>query len=120
MQWVDDVKQEIVVRLADKLRRVPDMHLDRRRAAHQLGGWVYTILLRDCQQAIRTLRRVHYRNVRLFDSYVINDRTSRIDAQLDFEDALRKLDDPELTVIVLYRHVVSASAATSRLPLHFR
>lgn len=101
-QWVDDVMQEVIVKLADKLHRVPDLRLDRGRAAGQFGGWLYTILLRDCQQAIRTLRRLHCRTVQLYDAYIVNDRTPRVDAQLDFEDALRRLDDPELTVIVLY------------------
>lgn len=101
-QWVDDVKQEVIVCLARKLRRMPDMHLDRKRPAHQFGGWLYRILLRDSQQAIRKLRRLHCRSVQLYDNYVVNDCTAGLDARIDFEDALRKLDDPELTVIVLY------------------
>jgi len=101
-QWTDDVKQDVMVRLADKLQRIPDLKLDRAQAETRFAGWLHTIILRDCRMVVRQLRRLHCRTLPLLEDRVGDDPSTTLDARLDFQDALKELDDPELSATLLY------------------
>ena len=101
-QWLDDVKQDVYVRLAGKLQRSLDLNLDRAKAEVHFAGWLNTILLRDCQMAVRQLRRLYCRTLPLLEDRTGADPTTSIDARIDFNRALDRLDDAESSVMVLY------------------
>ena len=66
-QLADDVQQEVILNFATKLQRIPDLCIDRDRAKNHFAGWMHTIILRECQMATRTLRRLHGANAPAVD-----------------------------------------------------
>ncbi len=101
-QWTEDVKQDVLVRLANKLRRIPDLRMDRTRAEVHFAGWLNTIILRDCRMAVRQLRRLHCRTFPLQEDRAGDDPSTALDARIDLNQALNELDDAESSVILLY------------------
>lgn len=113
-QWADDVKQEVIVKLASKLKRLPDLKMDRVQVETRFAGWLHTIILRDCRMAVRKLRRLHCRTLPLLKDPIADDPSTTLDARLDFQDALQELHDPELTAMLLYGQASAPCSALRR------
>ncbi len=100
-QWVEDVKQDVIVRLAHKLRRIPDLRLDRTKAEAHFAGWLNTIILRDCRMSVRSLRRMHYRTLSLQGDRAMADQRTTNEDELDFKQAVNQLGEIEASVMRL-------------------
>ncbi|MBC8356986.1 MAG: sigma-70 family RNA polymerase sigma factor [Planctomycetes bacterium] len=100
-QLVDDVKHEVILRFAAKLRRTPDLCLDRDRAEIHFAGWMHTILSHECRMAIRTLRRLHFRTAPLLVDNADNDTRELLDDRMDLQQALSQLDADDSSVLLL-------------------
>lgn len=53
---VDDIEQSARLLLGKSLQRAPDLHVDPKRAKSHFEPWLRTIILRDCRQAVRSLK----------------------------------------------------------------
>jgi RNA polymerase sigma factor (sigma-70 family) len=97
VQWLDDVKHEAVLLLAKALDRRRDLNLDRRRAGVHFPGWLATIITRQCQSALRPIRRQRQRMIPMGDREI--GREPRLDLSLDLRSAMKRLS-PELRRII--------------------
>lgn len=100
-QLAEDVVQAVILNLANKLKRTPNLHIDHDRAETQFVGWMRTILLRECRMEIRRLRRLHFRMLPLLIDKPGADPHELLDASMDLDDALSQLDDDDSAVLLL-------------------
>lgn len=101
--FVDDVKQDVMMLLARKLRSYPDMHLDPQRIHLSFPGWLATIIRRDCQEALRHMRRPQPQS-----SDAVNDdvlpagKAADLEARIDLSVCLDTLPEDLRTLVILH------------------
>lgn len=98
-QWLEDLKHEAMLLLADELQRCPDLNLSRAVTA---GGWLRTILWRHCWQALQTLRE----QAAEFDEPLPGDLVAEVDDRwtelLDLQEVLETLEEDDHVLLALY------------------
>jgi RNA polymerase sigma factor (sigma-70 family) len=100
---VDDVKQDAMMLLARKLRSSPDMHLDPERIDHSFPGWLATIIRRDCQEALRHIRRPQPQSSDAVNDDVLPARKATdLEARIDLSVCLDTLPEDLRTLVVLH------------------
>jgi RNA polymerase sigma factor (sigma-70 family) len=57
LRWAEDIAQEAMLLLGEHLRKAAHLDVDRARAMHHFSGWLGRIIARDCQRALRSMRR---------------------------------------------------------------
>lgn len=100
-QLADDVGQEVILQFAKKLQRIPDLRVDRECAKDHFAGWMYTILVRECRMAVRSLRRLHFRTLPLLTDRADADHAELHDLRMDLHEALSQLDAEDARVLLL-------------------
>ena len=116
--WVDDVEQDAVLLLARQLQRTVDLSYDLDRSPDQFGGWIRTIMFRQCREAMRGMRRRHGGHQTLQDDQ--NGATElSMDAQIDLRLAIDGLQDQERAILHLDSSGLSIAQIASRLGLTY-
>jgi hypothetical protein len=97
-QLEGDIKHEVILRFVTKIRRRPDLGIDRIRVENHFAGWMHTVLMCECRMAIRTLRRLHYRTLPLLVDNAGRDLCESLDARMDLQAAISQLaaDDSQI------------------------
>lgn len=118
-QWIDEIKHDAMLLLARTLRHAPDLHVDREQVDQKFPGWMGTIVLRDCREALRRMRRAHTRSIPIGDAEVAVDGRSDIELQIDLSMAVDRLEDPERTVVTLFSYDVPVTEIATELNLGY-
>lgn len=98
---LDDVKQDAMLLMARNLQRASDLRVDRSRVNEHFPGWMATIILHDCRQAVRALRRHQRPSVQLHDYDVAIEPSWTMDALIDLSLGTFQLNDRQRTVVEL-------------------
>jgi len=111
--WQEDVRHEAMLLLAEKLSRVPDLHINGELADRHFGGWLSRITLRDCCLAVSKLLR-RPRHVPPVRSPI------SLDVVLDVRWALRRISDPLCrTVLALFASGMELNDIAARLDVSY-
>jgi RNA polymerase sigma factor (sigma-70 family) len=102
LQMLEDVKQQAMLLLARDLHHAPDLHVDHQRVRKHFPGWLSTIIGRDCRQAIRFLRRLHFSEQSSIEFDKAHDSSSELDFRIDLNLAVDRLEEPERTIVQLH------------------
>ena len=116
--WIDDVIHDAILLLARQLRRSVSLGYEADRPHEQFGGWLRTILFRNCHEAIRTMRRRHGRDVSL-DTDLDASRPIQIEQQIDIRMAIDDLSEPARTILLLDKNGLSLREISNRLDLTY-
>lgn len=117
--WQADVEQQVILLLAQKLQKLPDLGIDAALADQHFTGWLTTIVTRDCRQALRRQQRLHGYGQRVpIEHPAIDDRVQR-ETRVDLNLALARMEIPERTVITLWMNGHSIKQISNRLQLNY-
>ena len=101
-ELLDDLKHEVMLILARKLRATPTMHVEPRQLEAHFTGWLGTIVLHDCREAIRRMKRRQPQTNYLESGSVFAVREIDIERQIDLSCAISHLGEPECTALILH------------------
>lgn len=118
-QWLDDLRQDAILLLARTLRQRPDLGIDRCRANDKFAPWLRTIIVRDCREALRRMRRLHRRETALPQQPPTVDRRQQLDVQIDLSMAIDALANPDRTLVSMYLHGYSVKEIARRLQRNY-
>lgn len=119
ISWHEDVQQDAILLLARSLRRRADLGIDMQQVHQHFAGWMATIIARDCQEAIRQMRRHYVREQTLPDTDPLGLGQLPLDVKIDVSVAIQKLPDPERTVLTLWSEGLSVADIAQRLGLSY-
>ena len=109
-----DVEQEAMLLLAEKLQRNPGLGIDSERSRDSFGGWMGRIIQNDCRMAVRTLRRLN-RGEPLSVEPPVSGNQSEREWRIDLSLEIEKLPDPSRTVLLLSMKGLSLKEIAGRL-----
>ena len=99
--WLEDVKQEAMLLFAQHLQRAPDLHVDLERVEQHFESWLRTIIVRDCQQVVRSMVAANIHHSTLEDVQEDSVVNLRKEFSLEFNKAVQQLSDRQRIVILL-------------------
>jgi len=100
--WLEDVEQDAVIILGNKLRQSPDLHVDIRRVAEKFPSWISTIIHNACRQSVRHLRILQRERLTLRADEAHSSHADQPGLHLDVWCAIDALDEPDRTIVQLY------------------
>lgn len=119
LAWQKEVEHDAMLVLARELRHAPDLGLDYARAEDEFAAWLGTIIRRDCQQALRRLRRVYRPGEALPEDLPEGHDGNRREVWIDIQAAVNHLNDPARTVVALYSKGLSVRQIAAELELSY-
>lgn len=118
-EWLDDVKQDVALLLGKKLRRKPDLGLDRAQADKHFEGWLSTIITRDCRQSLRSLRRLRGAGHEAAMCVPALNNESKAEDWMDLYLLVDQLSEPYRTVMGLHLKAWSLDQIASSVGLSY-
>ena len=98
---VDDVTQEVILLLADKLAHEPDLHASAPLLANDFEAWMGTIIYHACCEALRRMGETRAPHAVLADCEASGGDWRDSDLRQDMADAIAHLEGREQQVAVL-------------------
>lgn len=102
LEWHEDIEHDAMLLLARKLRKSPDLGVDRTLAQEHFAGWLATITANDCLDALRRFRRHSGRSLELPEYFVADESRAAEQVLAELSLALDQLDELRRTVLLLY------------------
>jgi RNA polymerase sigma factor (sigma-70 family) len=96
---------------------VPDLCFDTERGAEHFGGWLATILSRNCRQALRRLRRSRLPAREITENDPAPERQDQLELRIDISEALDRLQEPQRSVVSLYGKGLAVTVIAQSLGL---
>lgn len=97
----EDVEHEAILYLARSLKRSPNLRFNPHQTDEQFSRWMRRIILRDCQQALRRLRRG--RDMESLTDQPSEDQASCLEElRSDLSSSLELLPSPERFIVEQY------------------
>lgn len=117
---VEDVRQDVVVRLAARLEHAADLGVDREQAKDHFSGWLGTIISRDCYSALRVVRSERRHEVEL-DRWTEMRLTSEAQSHpsVGFSRMIRSLPRRSRRVLNLYARKMTLADIAAKLGLTY-
>jgi|GEM_PF-2353288 len=100
LEWRQDIEQEATVMLALRLQKKPCLGVNPVLATHHFGGWMRTIITRDCRNALRKLYKGGRFVSPLPECLVATDDLLSRDLRIDMAEALDLLEVQEKEVLM--------------------
>lgn len=119
ISWCEDVQQDAILLLARSLRHRADLGIDMQQVHQRFAGWMGTIIVRDCQEAIRLMRRQFVREKTIPEADPLGLSLLPLDAKIDVSMAIQKMQDPERTMLTLWSEGLSVADIAQRLKLSY-
>lgn len=101
LDWRPDLEQHISLLFVQKVRRRPDLGVDRQMAEEHFGGFVWTIVERLALNAIERLHKLYRRQSALFADVAGSARWT-LEQQVDVGLLLAGLPPLTRTILTLY------------------
>ncbi|MEX1026464.1 MAG: sigma-70 family RNA polymerase sigma factor [Candidatus Paceibacterota bacterium] len=99
--WVEDAQHNAVILLERQLCVSTDLGLDVKRADEQFIGWIRTIIIRQCRESLRSMRRCKLQTGLTHMDEAAEDPMLS-DTRIDVRNALNRIDETERIIIVLH------------------
>jgi len=100
--WLEDVEQDAIMILGNKLQQSPDLHVDLRRVDEKFPAWISTIVHNACRQSVRHLRILQRERLVLREEEAHSSRADQLGLHLDVWRAIDALHEPDRTIVQLY------------------
>ena len=120
LQKLGDVQQDAMLRLLDRLQRLPHLNIDPHIGVRPFIRWLRRIVWKDCQAVTRRLQRALWRQLsfpRITCLKAKTNETQQTDDRLDVADLLEQLPERTRYVLQLYSASVPVSEIAQRLGL---
>ncbi|QDU73719.1 hypothetical protein Pan97_07180 [Bremerella volcania] len=120
INWHEDVQQDAMLLLARSLRHRADLRVDLDQVHECFAGWMARIIARDCQEAVRQMRRQFMREQSMPDIVPLEMDRLPLDAKIDISLKIQQLNDPERTILTLWSEGFSVTDIANRLALSYQ
>lgn len=116
---VDDVEQDVILQLAGKLARQPDLGMDLALAKQRFPAFMGTIIRNECRQVARNLRWQYLKSASLPMPERVEEHSGQRKALVELSLEIDELEDPQRTIVLLKMNGMTLKEIAQRIPINY-